>query len=346
LWEIPILRALDAVEDIGGTYLEPSGPPDQLAVPLVHSDNTVNVMVWNGTNWSSSAVVPPSGGVYNWWSSLVPPSSITPIFGSVTGLLPQAWTNPLLSITSTGTGRFLIAGSIAGVPTLALYNSTLTNLSSLVLPGVSDRLAYNADESVTVSGIVSPGVYFLSIYTIIAGQLYLVKTYNYGVPITSISYYSVGTSTAGVTSSHILLLVTTNNYYLPGEVITQPGPVLTLATAPPGDIFLYDLSIGTLPIYTTPPPARLWSERYGGLLSGAYARRKGAIFALNQEGTVVSWAVRWNNNGVAIQMSPTSIPAPGATGIYANESFNSSQLIVYGSDRAVAYEILSVPPVW
>lgn len=344
VWNQPIVRPLATVSHVGATFLQPSGPSTDLAVPYT-TGVTASLDIWDGTTWSASGLVLPVGGSYTWWNTLVG-NVLSVNYGTAAGVLPDAFAvGSLLSITSDSSGRFFVAGTVAGVPTLVMYNNALMNLASVVLPGVPSLITYDGASNVAVAGSDGVGGYYLNLYGIVGSSLLLIKSYTYGVPITSITLYQVD-AVAGVSRLHRILLVTTERYYLPGEVITYPGTNVTLATAPPGDIFIYDVPLATQPIYSIPSPTLLWSERYGGLLSAAYSRRKGALFALNETGTVVSWSVVWVNDALMLQQAPMSISAPGATGVYIAEGPTRTTLIVYGVDIAVAYEVLSLPITW
>lgn len=343
-WNQPILRPLATTSHPGATFLQPSGPASNLAVPYT-TGVTASIDLWDGTTWTPSGLVLPIGGSYTWWNTLVG-NVLTVNYGTAAGVLPDAFAvGSLLSITSDSSGRFFVAGTVAGVPTLAMYNNTLTNLASVVLPGVPSLITYDGVFNVAVVGSDGVGGYYLNLYGMVGSSLLLIKSYTYGVPITSITLYQVD-AVAGVSRLHRVLLVTTERYYLPGEVVTYPGTSVTLESAPPGDIFIYDVPLAVQPVYAIPAPLLLWSERYGGLLSAAYSRRKGALFALNETSTVVSWSVVWVNDSLMLQQAPTSIAAPGATGVYIVEGPSRTNLIVYGVGLAVAYEVLSLPLTW
>lgn len=337
----PILRPV-ATSEIVGTYLRPSGPSSSLAVPVVTTTN-VAFEIWNGTSWSTSAITRPLGGSYTWWASLIPPSTLIANFGTTAGVLPDAWVNPLLSITSTGTGRFFVAGLIGTVPTLTLYSSALASLTSLVLPGPPSLIDYDGMSTVAVAGTLPNGNSYIRVYNLTSLPMTLIFDREYEVEVTSVSLYSIDSSTSPVCRPHLILLATTDVYYLTGEVVTTPGPIIGLDLAPPGDIFMYDLPRSITSPYIIPSPVLLWSDHYGGLLSGAFSPKRNAIFAVNLNGTIVSWSVKWVDDCPSVVQSPESVGVPGVTGIYVKEYSVTSQLITYGVDRSVAYNIISLP---
>ena len=342
-WMQPRVLPLAIDEDLGGEYLMPSGPPSQTVVPHIHPDASVTLELWDGTTWTTSPLVIPPGGLYNYSLSFVPPSAITPNYSVVTaGALPDAWTTPV--VTELVSNKFLVAGLIAGVATLKAYSPTLVSLSSTPLPGLPSLIAYNG-QYVAVAGVTAvPGTYYLSIYGVDmgSGAFTLIKSYIYGINVTSISFTTIDTATPGVTTTHTALLVTTARYYLPGEIVTIPAPVISLATAPPGDIFLIDI-LPPISSYYPQEPALLWSYRYGGFLSASYSRKKGVIFALNETETVVTFSILWRCNGVMARLAPLSIPVPGANGVYVVDGVGFTNLLVYGDDRVIAYDVETIP---
>lgn len=341
--EQPILRPIATSETLGSTYIQPSGPFNGLAVPVVGPAD-VGFEIWDGDarTWTTSALTQPLGGSYTWWNTLMPPSTMIPNFGTVTGVLPQAWTDPHLSIASPSGTRYFVAGMIGTVPTLTLYQG-LVPLTSVVLPGPPTLVAYDGANTVAVAGTSGPGLFYLVVYNLsVTNVLTQLMLHTYGVEVTSISLYNLDTTITGVSRPHVILLVTTNIFYLPGEVVTTPGPIIPLATAPPGDIFMYEVATNVVSPYIVPSPVLLFADRYGGLLSGAYSYRQGALFAVNLTGTIVTWSVTWSCDAVVVMQSPESVGA-GVQGVYVNEYGSESQLIAYGADRAIAYEILSLP---
>jgi hypothetical protein len=342
LWNRAILNVLGTLSDPTGSFGQPSGPATDTVVPHIYADADVTVAQWNGTVWTDGLAAPPDS-VTNYSLSFVAPSTIAPVFGAVTpGVVAQAWVvNPQVSTLING--MFVIAGVIGTVPTVVVYSSTLNTLSTTVLPGVPSVLAYNGNY-VVVAGTVSAGVYYLAVYGMgIGGALTQISLYNYGVPVTSLSITTVDGATSGVTRTHVILLVTTQGFYLPGEIIGYPNPVLTLATAPPGDLFIYELLPLLSPVYTTQPPVLLFSYRYGGLLSASYSRRKNVIFALNYGSTVVSFSAIWRSDGLSVAPSSYSSYAPGAAGVYVVDGVGFTNLIVYGAGEVVAYNVMTVP---
>ena len=354
----PLLRPLSVDSDTN-THLVPSGPIDSVYFPLVTAVPDVEPKMWNGITetWTSLAsLVRPVGGAYTKWETLIPPSTVQSNIGGVTGTIVELWDiapAPLLLSQSSPSLSFFIAGTIGGVPTLALYDSALVTLTTVVLPGLPSHIAFDGKDTVAVSGQLTATTYYLALYTYYGLTLVLRDVFVYGVPVTSITAKILTTSVTRCTADVTGLLVTTGTFYLTGEIVTNPGPVLT-SNIPPGDIFLLLIPaynpalVGVkkkcLPKNVLVDIEVVWSDRYGGLASADISLFKDCIFALSSVApVVVSWQLEWGCCRLIAYRTPATVAQAGVQGIYIVENQSTTQLIVWGRPLTAVYTVISAP---
>lgn len=351
----PLLRPLSVDTDTG-THLAPSGLIDSVYFPIITTVPDMEPKVWNGITevWSSpAALIRASGGAYTKWETLIPPSAVQSNIGGVTGVVAEAWVaTPILS-QSAPSLSFFVAGLIGIVPTLALYDASLTTLASVTLPGTPSQIAFDGKDTVAVAGQLTPTSYYLAIYTYYGLALVLREMYTYGVPVTSITAKVLTTSITGCKADVSGFLITTSTFYLSGELVTNPGPVLT-TNIPPGDIFLllvpaYNPSLVCVKRVCLPKGVLIdievvWSDRYGGLASADISLFKDCIFALSSvSSTVVSWQLEWGCCSLAAYRTAATVSQAGAQGVYIAENQDTTQLAVWGQPNTVIYTVITAP---
>lgn len=255
----------------------------------------------------------------------------------VAGVLPDAWTNVLLS-DADASDNFVVAGDVGTEPRVTLYNSALTAVAHKSLPGIPMKLSY-VHGYIAVSGQDSQSKTYLVVYSTSGSVLTLLYSRTYEVGINSLSLSIAQLVGCQGKRAHTLLVIGFDSYVLPGELETMPSAHPSPDYTPPGNLVVMDLPKYVYPYYVVPEPQLLYAARVmAGVSSALYSDSMSTFFAAAGS-SVIAWRANWYLDQATVLAVPFSLPCYEDTTLSSVESTNASYLVVAGVDKVVIYKL-------